>query len=59
MPPILRKLPATPTVYLLALALGVCAWIKVGPNFVSYILFLFAIVGAIVYVWRNVPTRRS
>jgi hypothetical protein len=58
MPAFLQKLPSTPTVYLLLLALGICAWIKVGPNPLSYLLFLLAIIGAITYVWRNIPSKR-
>jgi hypothetical protein len=59
MPPTLRKLASTTEIALLALALGVCAWIKAdGPNGLSYFLFLIALVFAYLYLQINIPKRR-
>jgi hypothetical protein len=55
----LQKSAATPTPALMALAFGACAWIKAGPNALSYLLFLAALVAAFLYVRLNMTSPRS
>jgi hypothetical protein len=59
MPPFIQKNFSTPAPALLALALGSCAWIKAGPNALAYLLFLFALVAAFLYLRINIPSGRS